>query len=182
MLRASTLWSSSKYLSIGSSVSGVELFSTLGDLNFSSYGVIASVSYPYISLKGLKPVHLVSVVFNRHTTLGSWSSHLPFVSSCSLFLTTVNFFPFDLSTASLDWDDTQKRSLLWYRLMHINPRISGFKLFTGVHDYFRGDLESAYDVLPEHFWVVFDVMTETVFASIHLVKYSTTTKAYFKFP
>jgi hypothetical protein len=182
VLRASTLWPSSKSLSTGSSVSGVELFSTLGDFNFSSYGVIASVSYPYISLKGLKPVHLVSVVFSPHTTSGSWSGHLPFVSSCSVFLTTVNFFRLLFPLHRWTGDDTQKQSLLWSRLMHINPRISGFKLFTGVHDYFGGDPKSAYDGLLEHFWVVFDVMTETVFASIHLVKYSTATKAYFKFP
>jgi hypothetical protein len=29
-------------------------------------------------------------------------SHLPFASSCSLFLTAVKFFMFALSTASLD--------------------------------------------------------------------------------
>lgn len=32
------------------------------------------------------------------------------------------------------------------------------------------------------FWVVFDFIKEAAFTSVHLVQYSTTTKAYFKFP
>jgi hypothetical protein len=34
----------------------------------------------------------------------------------------------------------------------------------------------------KNFWDVFEVITETTLASIHLVKYSTATKAYFRFP
>jgi hypothetical protein len=100
MLSALTLWSSSKSLSTGSTF-GSELFSTLGDLHFSSCGVIASMLY--ISLKGVNLMHMVIVVFSSHTTLGSWSGHLPFVSSCNLFLTAMKFFPFALSNASFDW-------------------------------------------------------------------------------
>jgi hypothetical protein len=44
-----------------SSVSGVKLFSTLGDLHLSSYYVIAFALY--ITLKGMKHVHMVLVVF-----------------------------------------------------------------------------------------------------------------------
>lgn len=90
------------YLSMptDSLVSDAKLFSTLGDLNFIYCSVIASASY--ISLKGVKPMHLVSVVFNPHTILGSWSGHLSFVSSCSLFLTVMKIYLFSLSTVSLD--------------------------------------------------------------------------------
>jgi hypothetical protein len=34
----------------------------------------------------------------------------------------------------------------------------------------------------KNFWAVFDVIVETALASIHLVKYSTATKANLRFP
>jgi hypothetical protein len=34
----------------------------------------------------------------------------------------------------------------------------------------------------KNFWVVFDVIVDTALASIHLVKYSTVTKVYLRFP
>jgi hypothetical protein len=71
-----------------------------GDLRFSSYGVIASD--PYIKRRGVNPVALDSVVFNAHMTSGSWSVHLPFLSSSSLFLMALKILPLARSTTLLD--------------------------------------------------------------------------------
>jgi hypothetical protein len=64
-------------------MSTVALGSDRGEPYLSSYGVVTSA--PYISLKGVNPVTWDSVVFKGHSTLGNCSSHLPFLSSRSLF-------------------------------------------------------------------------------------------------
>jgi hypothetical protein len=67
---------------------------------FSSCGVIASD--PYIKRKGVNLVALDSVVFNSHMTSGSWSAHLPFLLSCSLFLIALKILSLVCSTTLLD--------------------------------------------------------------------------------
>jgi hypothetical protein len=71
-----------------------------GDPCFSSCGVIASD--PYIKWKGVNSVALDSVVLNAHMTLGSWSAHLPFLSSSSLFLIALKILRLARSTTLLD--------------------------------------------------------------------------------
>jgi hypothetical protein len=87
-------------LEVGSSTSGVAMGLVRGYPCFSSYGVIASD--PYIKRKGVNPVALDSVVFSAHTTLGSWSAHLPFLSSSSLLLIALKILPLARSTTLLD--------------------------------------------------------------------------------
>jgi hypothetical protein len=71
-----------------------------GDSCFNSCGVIALD--PYIRQKGVNPVALESVVFNAHMTSGSWSAHLPFLSSRSLFLIALKNLSLAHSTTPLD--------------------------------------------------------------------------------
>jgi hypothetical protein len=61
----------------------VALGSDRGEPYLSYCGVISSA--PYISLKGVNPVTRDSFVFKPHSTLGNCSTHLPFLSSSSLF-------------------------------------------------------------------------------------------------
>jgi pyridoxal/pyridoxine/pyridoxamine kinase len=72
-------------------MSGVAMGLAHGDPCFSSCGVIALD--PYIKRKGVNPVALDYVVFSAHTTLGSWTAHLPFLSSSSLFLIALKILP-----------------------------------------------------------------------------------------
>jgi hypothetical protein len=71
-----------------------------GDPCFSSCGVIASD--PYIKRKGVNPVALDFVVFSAYVTSASWSAHLPFLSSSSLFLMAHKILPLARSTILLD--------------------------------------------------------------------------------
>jgi hypothetical protein len=70
-------------LEVGSSTSGAAELFVRGDPCFNSCGVMASD--PYIRWKGVNPVARHSVMFRAHTTSGNWSTHLPFLSSRSLF-------------------------------------------------------------------------------------------------
>jgi hypothetical protein len=56
------------------------------------------------------------------------------------------------------------------------------KLFAVVNYELGRDSESTNNVLLEEFLAVFDVIVDTALASIHLVKYSTTTKVNLRFP
>jgi hypothetical protein len=87
-------------LEVDSSTSGVVVELARGDPCFSSCGVIASD--PYIKRKGVNPVALDSVVFSAHMTSGSWSTHLPFFLSSSLFLMALKILPLARSTTPLD--------------------------------------------------------------------------------
>jgi hypothetical protein len=87
-------------LEVSSSKSGVVVGLVHGDLCFSPCGVIASD--PYIKRKGVKSVALDSVVFNDHMTSGSWSAHLPFLSSSSLFLMALKILQLAHSSTPLD--------------------------------------------------------------------------------
>jgi hypothetical protein len=61
----------------------------------------------------VNPVAWHSVVFRAQTTSGSWSAHLPFLSSRSLFLMAVKILPLARSTTPLDcgWYTEAKASL-----------------------------------------------------------------------
>lgn len=66
--------------------------------------------------------------------------------------------------------------------MHIILETAGYRTVCHYLWYLEGDPESAYDVLQGKNCAVFDVITETAFVSNHLVKYSTETNAYLRFP
>jgi hypothetical protein len=88
-------------LGVGSSTSGTTDLFVRGDPCFNSYDVIASD--PYIKWKGVNPVARHSVVFSAHMTSGSWSAHLPFLSSRSLFLMALKILPLARSITPLDY-------------------------------------------------------------------------------
>jgi hypothetical protein len=98
--RARTRSPSIRSLEVDSSTSGVAMELACGDLCFSSCGVIASD--PYIKREGVNPIALDSIVFSAHMTSGSWSAHLPFLSSSSLLLMALNILPLARSTTPLD--------------------------------------------------------------------------------
>jgi hypothetical protein len=98
--RARTQSPSIRSLEVSSSTSRVVVGLVRGDPCFSSCGVIAL--HPYIKRKGVNLVDLHSVVFNAHMTSGSWSAHLPFLSSSSLFLMALKILPLARSTTPLD--------------------------------------------------------------------------------
>jgi hypothetical protein len=98
--RARTWSSSIRSLEVESSTLGVAVELAHGDPCFSSCGIIASD--PYIKRKGVNPVALDSIVFSAHMTSGSWSAHLPFLSSSSLFLMALKILPLARSTTPLD--------------------------------------------------------------------------------
>jgi hypothetical protein len=98
--RARTQSPSIRSLVVDSSTSGVVVAFAHGDPCFSSCGVIASDLY--IKQKGVNPVALDSVVFNAHMTLGSWSAHLPFLSSRSLFFMALKILLLARCTTPLD--------------------------------------------------------------------------------
>lgn len=94
------------------------------------------------------------------------------MSSCNLFLVVVKIFPFSLSTMSLDWGwyteakftlvpiDTQNFQNCWLsKYLSLSMVIS------------EGTPNLHMIFYQENFYIMFDVMTETTFTSIHLVKY-----------
>jgi hypothetical protein len=87
-------------LEVDSSTSGVDVELARGDPCFSSCSVIALDTHN--KRKGVNPVALDFVVFNAHMTSGSWSAHLPFLSSSSLFLMALKILPLARSTTQLD--------------------------------------------------------------------------------
>jgi hypothetical protein len=99
-------------LHVGSSTLGVANVFVRGDPCFISCGVMASD--PCNRQKGVNPVARHSVVFMAQTTSGSWSAHLPFLSSRSLFLIAVKILPLARSTMPLDcgWYTEAKASLV----------------------------------------------------------------------
>jgi hypothetical protein len=82
-------------------MSGVAWGLVRGEPCLSSCGVVASI--PYISLNGVNLVVWDSVVFSAHTASGSYSVHLPFLSSSNLFLIVVKILPFVCSMTPLDY-------------------------------------------------------------------------------
>jgi hypothetical protein len=98
--RARTRSPSIRSLEVDSSTSGVAMEFARGDPCYSSCDIIASD--PYIKQKGVNPVALDSIVFSAHMTSGSWSAHLPFLSSSSLFLMVLKILLLAHSTTPLD--------------------------------------------------------------------------------
>jgi hypothetical protein len=99
-------------LEVDSSTSGTTDALVRGDPYFISYGVMASD--PYSRRKGVNHVARHSVVFSAQITSGSWSAHLPFLSSRSLFLMAVKILSLARSTTPLDcgWYTETKASLV----------------------------------------------------------------------
>jgi hypothetical protein len=91
---------SMRSLEVGSSTSRTADLFVRGNPCFNSCGVIAS--NPYIKRKGVNLVARHSVIFSAHMTSGNWSSHLPFLSSRSLFLMALKILPLARSTTPLD--------------------------------------------------------------------------------
>jgi hypothetical protein len=85
---------------VGSSTLGTAELLVCGDPCFISYGVMASD--PYSRRKGVNLVARHSVVFNAQTASGSRSTHLPFLSSRSIFLMAVKILPLARSMTLLD--------------------------------------------------------------------------------
>jgi hypothetical protein len=98
--RAKTRSPSMRSFEVGSSTSGTADDTVRGDPCFISCEVMASD--PYRRRKGVNPVALHSVVFSAQTASGNKSTHLPFFSSRSIFLTAVKILPFARSTTPLD--------------------------------------------------------------------------------
>ena len=98
--RAVTRSPSRRSLVVDLSISGVAVAFVHGDPCFSSCGVMYSDLY--IKRKGVNPVALYSVVVSSQMTSGSCSSHLPFLSSRSLFLVALKTFMLARSTTPLD--------------------------------------------------------------------------------
>ena len=138
---------------------------------------------PYIRWKGVNPVALDSVVFNAHMTLGSWSAHLPFLSSRSLFLIALKILPLARSTTPLDcgWYTEANTALVPMELQ--NSRKSWLSnclpLSTVSSD---GTPNRQTMFCQKNFCAVFVVIVETALPSIHLVKYSMAVKVNFRFP
>jgi hypothetical protein len=139
-------------------------------------------SDPYIRRKGVNPVARHSVVFKAHTTSGNWSTHLPFLSSRSLFLMALKILALARSTTPLDCG--------WYKGVKTNlvPMEQQNSLKSWLSNYLplstmRSDGTPKRQTMfcQKNFWAVFDVIVETALASIHLVKYSTATKVNLRF-
>jgi hypothetical protein len=168
-------------LEVGSSTSGTADVFVLGDPCFISCGIMASD--PYNSQKGVKPVARHSVVFRTHTTSGSWSAHLPFLSSRRLFLIAVKILPLARSTTPLDcgWYTEAKTGLVpMEKQKSLKSWLSNYLPLSTVSS--DGTPKQQTMFCQKNFCAVFDVLVDTALASIHFVKYSTATKANLRFP
>jgi hypothetical protein len=168
-------------LDVGSSTSGTVDVLVRGDPCFISCGVMASD--PYNRRTSVNPVAQHSVVFRAHTTSGSWSAHLPFLSSRRLFLMAVKILSLARSTTPLDcgWYTEAKTGLVpMKKQKSLKSWLSNFLPLSTVSS--DGTPKRQTMFCQKNFWVVFDVTVDTALASIHLVRYSTTTKVNLRFP
>jgi hypothetical protein len=152
-----------------------------GDPCFISCGVMASD--PYSRRKGVNSVGHHSVVFRAQTTSGSWSAHLRFLSSRSLFLMAVKILPLARSTTPLDcgWYTEAKTCLVpMERHKSLKSWLSNYLPLSTVSSHRTPNQQTMF--CQKNFWAVFVVIVDTALASIHLVKYSTTTKVNLRFP
>jgi hypothetical protein len=161
-------------LDVGSSTSGIADVLFRGDPCFISCGVMAS--NPYNRRKGVNLVARHLVMLRAQTTSGSWSAHLPFLSSRSLFLMAVKILPLDCAwytdvKASLVPMERQKSLKSWLSNCLPLPTVSSNR---------TPNRQTMF--CQKNFWAVFDVIVDTALASIHLVKYSTATKVNLRFP
>jgi hypothetical protein len=135
-------------LDVGLSTSGIADVLVQDDPCFISYGVMASD--PYNRRKGVNPVARHSVVLRAQTTSGSWSAHLPFLSSRSLFLDGSE----NLAIGALDdavglWVVYRGEGKLGADGEAEVPEVLAVKLFVVVDCELGRDSESANNVLPE---------------------------------
>jgi hypothetical protein len=168
-------------LDVGSSTSGTADVLVRGDPCFNSCGVMASD--PYSRRKGVNSVARHSVVFRAQTTLGSWSAHLPFLSSRSLFLMAVKILSLARSTTLLDcgWYTEAKTGLVpMEKQKSLKSWLSNCLPLSTVSSDGTPNQQTMF--CQKNFWAVFDVIVDTALASIHLVKYSTATKVNLRFP
>jgi hypothetical protein len=168
-------------LDVGSSTSRIADVLVRGDPCFISCGVMASD--PYNRQNGVNLVAWHSVVFRAHTTSGSWSAHLPFLSSRSLFLMVVKILPLARSTTPLDcgWYTEAKTGLvLMEKQKSLKSWVSNCLPLSTVSS--DGTPKRQTMFCQKNFWAVFDVIVDTALALIHLVKYSTTMKVNLRFP
>jgi hypothetical protein len=168
-------------LDVGSSTSGTADVLVRGDPCFISCGVMASD--PYSRRKGVNPVARHSVVFSAQTTSGSWSAHLPFLSSRSLFLMVVKILLLARSTTPLDcgcYTEAKASLVSMEKQKSLKSWLSNYLPLSNVSS--DGTLNQQTMFYQKNFWAVFDVIVDTALASIHLVKYSTATKVNLRFP
>jgi hypothetical protein len=168
-------------LEVGLSTSGMASLFVRGDLCFNSCGVITL--HPYIKRKGVNPVAWHSVVFRAHKTSSNWSSHLPFLSSRSLFLLALKILPLARSTTPLDcgWYTEAKTGLVPMELHNsLKSWLSNCLPLLMVSS--DGTTKRQTMFCQKNFWAVFNVIVETALASIHFLKYSTVMKVNLRFP
>jgi hypothetical protein len=168
-------------LEVDSFTSGTADALVRDDPCFISCGVMASD--PYSRRKGVNPVARHSVVFSAQITSGSWLTHLPFLSSRSLFLMAVNILPLARSTTSLDcgWYTEAKASLVpMEKQKSLKSWLSNCLPLSTVSSDGTSNRQTLF--CQKNFWAVFDVIVDTALALIHLVKYSTATKVNLRFP
>jgi hypothetical protein len=179
--RAKTRSPSMRSFEVGSSTWGTAHETVRGDPCFSSCGVMASD--PYRRRKGVNPVAMHSVVFSAQTASGNKSVHLPFFSSRSIFLTAVKILPFARSTTPLDcgWYTEAKASLVpMKKQKSLKSWLSNCLPLSTVSSDGTPKWQTMF--CQKNFCAVFDVIVDTILASIHLVKYSTAMKVNLRFP
>jgi hypothetical protein len=140
-------------------------------------------SDPYNRRNGVNLVTWHYVVFRAQTTSGSWSAHLPFLSSSSLFLMAVKILPLARSTTPLDcgWYTEAKTGLVpMEEQKSLKSWLSNCLSLSTVSS--DGTPKRQTMFCQKNFWAVFDVIVDITLASIHLVKYSTATKVNLRFP
>ena len=139
-----------------------------GDPCFISCGIMASD--PYNRRKGVNPVARHSIVFRAQTTSGSWSAHLLFLSSRSLFLMAVKILSLARSTTLLDcgWYTEAKTGLVPMEKQKSQKSwLSNCLLLSTVSSGRTQNRQTMFS--QKNFWAVFDVIVDTALASIHLV-------------
>jgi hypothetical protein len=167
-------------LEVSSSTSGTADLFVRGAC-FNSCGVIASE--PYIKRKGVNSVAWHSVVFKAHTTSGNWSTHLPFLSSSSLFLMALKILPLARSMTQLDcglYTEAKTGLVPMEQQNSLKSWMSNCLTLSTVSSDVTPKRQTMF--CQKNFWVVFDVIVETAQASIHFVKYLTATKVNLRFP
>jgi hypothetical protein len=152
-----------------------------GDPCFSSCDVIASD--PYIKRKGVNPVTLDYVMFNAHMTSFSWSAHLPFLSSSSLFLIALKILSLACSTTPLDCGWLTEANTAFVPMELQNSRKSWLSNCLVLSTFNSDGTLNRHTIFCQKFFcAVLDVIVDTALASIHLVKYSLATKVNLRLP
>jgi hypothetical protein len=107
----------------------------------------------------VNPVARHSVVFSAQTTSGSWSAHLPFFSSRSLFLMAVKILSLARSTTPLDcgWYTKVKTGLVpMERQKFLKSWLSNCLLLSTVSSDGTPNRQTMF--CQKNFWAVFDVI------------------------